>query len=193
MAKTLSKTGITTAGVIQASHVTQSIDALTGAEAYDVIISGSLGVGTTTTVASSGRATTLQNRGGFISSQGFDSRHLFIATIPSAAGWYRIAKWSNQQRGGGILTLSTTGGSFTPATWVIKYFKSWANPSARHTLKLEQYGNTIFITHARIMYDEDEDCSFLEIYSPLIEISGTPKDVEVHVYHDKMFCLRLAC
>ena len=44
MAKTLSKSGITNASVIQAGHVTQSIDALTGEEAYDVTISGSLEV-----------------------------------------------------------------------------------------------------------------------------------------------------
>lgn len=42
MALTLSKTGITTGQTIQVSHVTQSIDALTGIVAYDIKISGSL-------------------------------------------------------------------------------------------------------------------------------------------------------
>jgi hypothetical protein len=42
MALTLSKTGITTGQTIQVSHVTQSIDALTGTVAYDIKISGSL-------------------------------------------------------------------------------------------------------------------------------------------------------
>ena len=41
MAKTLSKTGIATSGTITAAHVTQSIDALTGGDAYNVTISGS--------------------------------------------------------------------------------------------------------------------------------------------------------
>ena len=44
MAKTLSKTGIATDGTITAAHVTQSIDALTGTEAYNVTISGSLNI-----------------------------------------------------------------------------------------------------------------------------------------------------
>ena len=42
MAKSLSKTGITTGNTVKAGHVTQSIDAFTGDEAYDVTISGSL-------------------------------------------------------------------------------------------------------------------------------------------------------
>ena len=42
MALTLSKTGITTGATIQVGHVTQSVDALTGIEAYDIKISGSL-------------------------------------------------------------------------------------------------------------------------------------------------------
>jgi len=42
MAKTLSKTGITTSSTIESWHVSQSVDALTGTDAYDVTISGSL-------------------------------------------------------------------------------------------------------------------------------------------------------
>jgi len=42
MALTLSKTLITTGQTVQASQITQSIDALTGTVAYDITISGSL-------------------------------------------------------------------------------------------------------------------------------------------------------
>tara|TARA_R110000737_G_scaffold33387_1_gene51651 strand:+ start:451 stop:1368 length:918 start_codon:yes stop_codon:yes gene_type:complete len=42
MAKTLSKSGISTSATIAAWHVTQSIDALTGNSAYNITISGSL-------------------------------------------------------------------------------------------------------------------------------------------------------
>jgi len=48
MAKTLSKTGIITGQDILAKHVTQSIDALTGIDAYDITISGSLSLPGTT-------------------------------------------------------------------------------------------------------------------------------------------------
>jgi hypothetical protein len=44
MALVLSKTGITTSNTVEAWHVTQSVDALTGAAAYDISISGSLKV-----------------------------------------------------------------------------------------------------------------------------------------------------
>ena len=42
MAKILSNSGITTNDTIRAGHVTQSVDALTGTDAYDITISGSL-------------------------------------------------------------------------------------------------------------------------------------------------------
>lgn len=42
MANTLSKAGIETSNTVEAWHVTQSIDALTGTDAYDITISGSL-------------------------------------------------------------------------------------------------------------------------------------------------------
>lgn len=44
MALVLSKTGITTSNTVEAWHVTQSVDALTGAAAYNISISGSLTV-----------------------------------------------------------------------------------------------------------------------------------------------------
>jgi hypothetical protein len=42
MANTLSKSGITTANTIRTWHVTQSIDAFAGIQAYDITLSGSL-------------------------------------------------------------------------------------------------------------------------------------------------------
>lgn len=42
MAKTLSQAGIETSNTVEAWHVTQSIDAFTGVEAYDITLSGSL-------------------------------------------------------------------------------------------------------------------------------------------------------
>jgi hypothetical protein len=42
MAKILSKTGISSGSIVQVGHVTQSIDAFTGVEAYDITLSGSL-------------------------------------------------------------------------------------------------------------------------------------------------------
>jgi len=51
MAKTLSKTGITNGQTIQPSHVTQSIDAFTGTEAYDITLSGSSTVSGSLTVS----------------------------------------------------------------------------------------------------------------------------------------------
>ena len=42
MAKILSKSGISSLQIVRPGHVTQSVDAFTGTEAYDVTVSGSL-------------------------------------------------------------------------------------------------------------------------------------------------------
>ena len=44
MAKILDKIGITTGNTVEAYHVTQSIDAFTGLEEYDIFLSGSLNI-----------------------------------------------------------------------------------------------------------------------------------------------------
>ena len=53
MALILSKTGISTGNTLQAWHVTQSIDALSGSRAYDIDISGSFDVIGPTTLSGS--------------------------------------------------------------------------------------------------------------------------------------------
>ena len=53
MAKLLSKTGIVSLSTIKPWHVSQSVDALTGTEAYDISISGSLTVTGSTYLSSS--------------------------------------------------------------------------------------------------------------------------------------------
>ena len=66
MAKTLSKTGITNGQTIQPSHVTQSIDAFTATDAYDISLSGSLTLdvnGGYQMTASSGNYTSMMDIG----------------------------------------------------------------------------------------------------------------------------------
>ena len=72
MAKQLSLSGIQTGDAIEAKHVSQSIKAFTGAEAYDITVSGSLTVQGPVT----GTAGTLNN---------FSSSYAFKATTASYA------------------------------------------------------------------------------------------------------------
>lgn len=58
MAKTLTQVGIETGNLVEAYHVTQSIDAFTGVDAYDISLSGSFNV--TGSVAISGLSNTSQ-------------------------------------------------------------------------------------------------------------------------------------
>jgi len=50
MAKTLSKSGITTGTTVEAWHVTQSIDAFAGTDAYNIVLSGSMTVSGSSTL-----------------------------------------------------------------------------------------------------------------------------------------------
>ena len=63
MAKTLSKTGIATDSTIEAFHISQSIDALTGDVAYDITVSGSF-----TTTGSLGVLGNITNTGNLTTS-----------------------------------------------------------------------------------------------------------------------------
>lgn len=63
MAKELSKTGITTGNTVDAHHVTQSIDAFAGTDAYDITLSGSLTI--TGSVNITGSVTATQFSGSF--------------------------------------------------------------------------------------------------------------------------------
>ena len=63
MAKTLSKTGIATDSIVKAAHISQSIDALTGIDAYDITVSGSF-----TTTGSLGVLGNITNTGNLTTS-----------------------------------------------------------------------------------------------------------------------------
>ncbi len=84
-------------------------------------------------------------------------------TTPATAGWYKIASWSTGgKRGGTEIKLSTTGGTLTPITWIIRCYKNWSTDA---TLKLEQYGYAnVYLTKARIVQDTSTNILHLEVY-----------------------------
>ena len=105
-------------------------------------------------------------------STGFDSLRLGTLTFPSAAGWYRVASYSAAgARGGARIDLCITGGAFAPVTYSIDYFKSYTQVGTEHTLKLEQYGGSAFITKARIAFDGTS--TFVEVYK-IATTAGNP-------------------
>ena len=82
----LSKTGITTGTTVETWHVTQSVDAFTGTEAYDITISGSL------TVTGSVDITDTINIGnaGFINGLPILTSAAIAGTVTSVNGVYPI-------------------------------------------------------------------------------------------------------
>tara|TARA_B110000902_G_scaffold216106_1_gene248816 strand:- start:708 stop:2795 length:2088 start_codon:yes stop_codon:yes gene_type:complete len=85
-------------------------------------------------------------------------------TTTTTAGWYKIASWNGSVRGGSEIKLSTTGGTMTPITWIIRCYKNWSNDA---TLKLEQYGySNIYFTKARIVRNTTSNLLYVEVYQP---------------------------
>ena len=94
MAKTLSSASIATSNTILAWHVTQSIDALTGTDAYDITISGSLQ--TTGSVGISGLLSATPG-----------VTHQLTASNAVSSSFASTATWASYASGGTATTADT--------------------------------------------------------------------------------------
>ena len=129
-----------------------------GAEHMRITSGGNVGIGTT------GPSSKLHVNG-VTQTSGIISLSRGSVSTPAAAGWYRVGVWNtSSNRGGGVIKLSTTGGSFSPGTYVIKAYKNWSDVS---TLKLEAYGSFGYINKARVQFDSTNSTYYLEVYKPV--------------------------
>jgi hypothetical protein len=108
MAKELSKTGISTSSTIQAGHVSQSIDALTGTEAYDITISGSL---TATGSVQIKGSVTLQEQVALtgVGSDSISSTGTNVLTIDASGNIYKTGSYDGGS--GGTTVVANPGSS----------------------------------------------------------------------------------
>ena len=98
------------------------------------------------------------------------------ATTPTnTAGWFKIAKVT---RGAGKILLSFTGGNYSPDTYVIEYFKNWSSIAS---LTLKQFGNSSFITKAKLRQDSSDNNYYVEIYC-----SSNSNGLNFQVYHQRL-------
>ena len=99
MANTLSKTGITTGNTVKTGHVTQSVDAFTGIKAYDITISGSLTLGSGTSMAGTASYAVTS----------LSSSHASFANTSTSASYAITASHALNGGGGGGDTFPFTG------------------------------------------------------------------------------------
>ena len=104
MALNLSKTGITDGQVITAAEISQSIDALTGAAAYNITISGSFSMGSNTTGSGYYAAAVVTDS---VKPQNITSNTKY--TIPYLAATSSVS----------ALYYSATGPTYNPSTDII--------------------------------------------------------------------------
>jgi len=105
MAKNLSKSGITTSATAEAWHVTQSVDALTGVDAYNITISGSLNLtGSAVTGSFSGDGTNLT--GVISSSYAVTASHALNAADSNFTAAGISGSWQNQTSSMSVLSSS---------------------------------------------------------------------------------------
>ncbi len=121
---------------------------------------------------------------GDLRAKGITSSTTHTVTIEASTGWYRIMQWSGASRGGATVKLSTTGGNVAPTTYVINAYKTYGDPASVNTLKLEQYGNSLYITKARIATDSVTNITYVEIYN-----TYTTANYTMEVYHDSLLGL----
>ena len=131
---------------------------------------GNVGIGTTSPAALLDVYGTF-NATGVVSGAGLISNKIGNAST-SGTGWFKIAKVDS--RGGGVIKLSFTGGSYGPVTYVIKYHKDWASTT---TLKLEKYGANNYITDVRFIQDDSDSKYYIEFLTASDSLS-------FQVYHD---------
>ena len=81
---------------------------------------GNVGIGTTS-------PTSKLQINGLLQAEGINSLYIGTLTVGSSTGWYRAMEWTGSSRGGSVICLSTTGGSFGPVTYVIKAYKTFGN------------------------------------------------------------------
>ena len=108
MALNLSTTGIVDGQIITAAQITQSINALTGADAYNITISGSFAMGSNTT-------------GSGTYNRSLQSLQVINdTTIPLTNRDYNIALFNSTSSDATVLKYSGTGPSFNPVTETFK-------------------------------------------------------------------------
>ena len=153
MAKTLTQVGIETGNLVEAYHVTQSIDAFTGVDAYDISLSGSLNI---TGSLSQGSGT--QASGIFSHAEGQSTQAIGDVSHAEGASTTTIGEYSHAEGGStiasgsyshaeGVDTIATGNkshaeGEGTTATGIASHAEGYSSISTGESSHAEGIGTT---------------------------------------------------
>ena len=158
MANTFSKTGITTGQSVEAWHVTQSIDALTGIKAYDITISGSLtlqdGTEGTNKIATS------------------DTNGTISFTSNITASLYGTASWSQNSISSSYVPTSSYALNTISASYAPNIFNSDGIITSNRTASLGSNALLFDGTNSDVRYTPNNAGGYLQLEG---KASGVPR------------------
>ena len=148
MAKTLSKTGIVNTGTVQAAHISQSIDAFTGIEAYDIPLSGSLAITGSTTISGSTNIS-----GSLVASGSITGINISASANISASGYISASSFIGSNV---VVTQITASGNISSSGNLITN-----NITASGTISASQvYEGTYHVWEASALSDTNDDTNW---------------------------------
>lgn len=164
MAKTLSKAGIETSNTVEAWHVTQSIDALTGNSSYDITISGSLALQNGT---EGENKIIISDAGGNLS---FTSE--ITASLHGTSSWSQDAISSSYATTASYSSQSLSSSYSVSSSYSLNIFNTNGTLTSNRTASLGSYNLLFDGTNSDIRYTPNSVGGYLQLEG---KASGVPR------------------
>ena len=166
MAKTFISASISTGNTIEAGHVTQSSDAFTGTEAYDIIISGSLTT-TGTNIMSSSASPSITS----ILTE--NDSHPFITAVDTTGPNFRMNLVDADSSGSAYMAFGRQSGPFTGTGFTAHYATGSNASEGEIIMSIGKNGDVNTGIHDRFIVQSEPGPIASNAFSELSLLAGT--------------------